>query len=161
MPRTPTSPTWSGDVTEGAIQSEGPAGAPTHYSVRTDEEGREELPSPPTDVVCILEATAGVSGSVAAAGEPVPGATVSLYAAAGSGAATHPTTTTDRQGSFDFGELDPGASGSRSTDSSCPPGNDSSWPWRPRSRPRRPLDLRPPGLELYRWHKGALTTEVR
>lgn len=117
----------------GAIQGEGPAGAPTHYAVHTDEEGRavlsgaepgiaiqisckapgflphrEEHPSPPTDVVCILERTAGVSGRVAASGEPVAGATAGLYLAAGHGAPPYSTTTTGGQGSFDLGGLVPG-----------------------------------------------------
>lgn len=100
--------TPTGEPLEGAkvggIQSDGPAGAPTYYSVHTDRRGEavitgaeagvplkigcqapgfayhaESFPSPPTDVICMMEPLAAITGTVVAEGEPVSGATTSLY----------------------------------------------------------------------------------
>lgn len=135
--------TAAGEALEGAdvggIQTDGPADAPTSYSAVTDTEGRavitgvepgvpfqascrakgyarhvEKLPSPPTDVVCVMEPLAAVSGLVMADGEPLAGATASLFSGLhaesgiGAGMRAIRRSATDEEGRFEHAELEPG-----------------------------------------------------
>lgn len=132
--------TAHGEALEGAdvggIQTDGPSGTPTSYSAVTDAEGRavitgaepgvpfqascraqgyaryvEKLPSPPTDVVCVMEPLAAVSGLVMADGEPLAGATASLFlglhaeSEVGAGMRAIRRSATDEEGRFEHPEL--------------------------------------------------------